>query len=147
MEKMVLLYWAICLFGSYAVHLLANDPSLSKVRLYPEVHFLPAPFPTRATVNLKKVSTDPIHLNIPVFIFQVKNTSKMFFSPGLEPIALGIRRGRRCWYRSAAYSTAVPTTIVRLAVGEPYTKTALHTNSGSRNISFSPGFEPRASGG
>ncbi|MDH7459655.1 hypothetical protein QEG73_00145 [Chitinophagaceae bacterium 26-R-25] len=89
MEKMVLLFLAMGLLGIYAVLLRLNNPSLSNVRLYSEMYFLPALLPAFAPEGLKKVSTGLIHLSIPTFIFHVRNTGKISFSPGLKPKALG----------------------------------------------------------
>lgn len=89
MEKMVLLFWAMCVLGSIAMHLRLSDPSPDQVRLYPDMYFLTAILPAVGVKFLRQVSSGPIHLNFRVFIFKVKNTSKIFFSPILQPTASG----------------------------------------------------------
>lgn len=89
MEKMVLLFLSIWLFGYYSVHLRLSDPSLGNVRFHPEMYFLPVLLPAFTIQNHGKVSARTIHLNIPAFIFHVKNTSKILFSPGFKPKVSG----------------------------------------------------------
>jgi hypothetical protein len=92
MEKMVLLLLAMCPVGSNPVHLRLNSPSSKYVGVYPETLFLSVLLPAVEIENFKKISTRTIHLNIPDFIFHVKNTSKIFFSPGLKPKAPVVNR-------------------------------------------------------